>query len=146
MAQFCESCGARIREGDKFCEQCGAIVPGPAGVPQAPGSFGEVAHPPKNPTLALVLSFFFSGLGQIYNGDTLKGVAIYFGTLSGAFLFIVPGIIVWIYGIYDAYTTAKKMNEGTVPYKETNTRFMIGFVVMVLVIGGIVLIMSLALV
>ncbi|HII75869.1 MAG TPA: zinc ribbon domain-containing protein [Methanolinea sp.] len=146
MAQFCESCGARIKEGDKFCEQCGAIVPGPAGVPQAQGAPGEVAHPPKNPTLALILSFFFSGLGQIYNGDTLKGVAIYFGTLIGALLFIVPGIIVWIYGVYDAYTTAKKMNEGTVPYKKTNTLFMIGFVVMVLVIGGIVLIMSLALV
>ncbi len=28
----------------------------------------------KNPTIATLLSFFWTGLGQIYNGQILKGV------------------------------------------------------------------------
>jgi len=44
----------------------------------------------KNPGLAAVLSFFWCGLGQIYNGEILKGVAlmvlyalcVWFGTTS----------------------------------------------------------------
>lgn len=136
--QFCESCGAPLREGDRFCEQCGAAA--------APAQKESVSSPPsaakdnvKNPILALILSFFFSGLGSIYNGETLKGIAIYLGTLVGFFILLVPGIIVWIYGMYDAYTTAKKMNEGTIPFKEANVPVMIVFVVAVLIIWGIVL-------
>lgn len=30
----------------------------------------------KNPVLAAVLSFFFPGVGQIYNGDVGKGVVL----------------------------------------------------------------------
>ena len=135
--QFCESCGAPLKEGDRFCEQCGAAVvpvqPAPASAPAA----AQEARKEKNPILAVILSFFFPGLGSIYNGDTLKGVAVYFGTIIGIFIFVVPGLIVWIYGIYDAYTTAKKMNEGSIPFKETNTTVMIIFVVVILVVGGI---------
>jgi TM2 domain-containing membrane protein YozV len=31
----------------------------------------------KNPGLAAVLSFFISGLGQIYNGQIAKGVGLF---------------------------------------------------------------------
>jgi TM2 domain-containing membrane protein YozV len=126
-----------LKEGDRFCEQCGAAVTtvSPGAVSPTPPAAGDQK---KNPVIALVLSVFFSGLGSIYNGDTLKGIAIYLGTLVGFFLFIVPGVIVWVYGIYDAYTTAKKMNEGTVPFKEANVPVMIAFVIAVLVIGGLV--------
>lgn len=140
--QFCESCGAPLKEGAKFCEQCGAAVT------VAPRETASPVPPPageqkKNPVIALILSFFFPGLGSIYNGETLKGIAIYLGTLVGLFIFVVPGIIVWIYGMYDAYTTAKKMNEGTVPFKDANVPVMIVFVVAVLVIGGLVVLAGL---
>jgi TM2 domain-containing membrane protein YozV len=145
MAQFCESCGAPLKEGDRFCEQCGAAVAeAPAAAPAAtpaPAAQAEVQAPAakeeKNPLIAVILSFFFPGLGSVYNGDTLKGVAIYIGVLIGIFLFILPGIIVWVYGMYDAYTTAKKMNEGRIPFKPANTMAMIVFIVIVLVLGGI---------
>ncbi|MDH7511264.1 MAG: zinc ribbon domain-containing protein [Methanolinea sp.] len=137
-ARFCESCGAALKEGDRFCENCGAAV----AVPSPPPPPGTAASPAgakeKNPTISLILSFFFPGLGSIYNGDTLKGIAIYIGTIIGMFLLLIPGIIIWIYGMYDAYTTAKKMNAGLIPFKEANTLVMIGFVVAVLIIGAIV--------
>ena len=142
---FCESCGAQLKEGDKFCEQCGAVT---AAVSLAPASVAVPAaavQKEKNPWISTILSFFFPGLGSIYNGDTLKGVAIYIGAIIGMLLFIVPGVIVWIYGMYDAYTTAKKMNEGLRPYKEANIMVIIGFIVAVLVIGAIALVFSMGL-
>jgi TM2 domain. len=142
MAQFCESCGAPLKEGDKFCEQCGAAVVAPVvetpSSPVRPAVPVKGPHPEKNPILSVILSFFISGLGQVYNGETLKGVALFFGTIIGYFIFVIPGVIVWVYGMYDAYTTAKKMNEGTIPYKETNFLVMIGFVVLIIIIFAIV--------
>ena len=61
---------------------------------------------PKNPVLAMVLSLIIPGLGQIYLGKTKRGLII----LLTCWL-IVP----WIYGIIDAYQTAKEINKKIVP-------------------------------
>jgi len=149
MPQFCESCGAALKEGDRFCESCGASV---AVVSQEPAPIlspdtapAAAVQKEKNPWISTILSFFFPGLGSVYNGDTVKGVAIYIGAIIGMFLYIVPGVIVWLYGMYDAYTTAKKMNEGLIPYKEANTMVIIGFIMAVLVIGAIALVFGMGL-
>lgn len=42
-----------------------------------------------NPGLAAVLSFIFSGLGQIYNGEILKGLVIMLFSAIGMILIIV---------------------------------------------------------
>jgi TM2 domain-containing membrane protein YozV len=83
----------------------------------------------KNPILAAIASLLFSGLGQVYNGSLGKGLLIFFGTLIGSMFFLIPGLIVLVYGIYDAYTTAKKMNEGQIPFVPHNTTHIIAFVV-----------------
>lgn len=91
-----------------------------------------------NPGVAAVLSFLFTGLGQIYNGQITKGLILM--TLSAAIVlllivgsavvaysilgviggngfitglvFIISSILVLamvgVYNIYDAYNTAKK--------------------------------------
>ncbi|MFQ6008702.1 MAG: hypothetical protein ACE5K8_07100 [Candidatus Zixiibacteriota bacterium] len=69
----------------------------------------------KNPGLAAVLSFFYMGLGQIYNGQIGKGIAfIIFYTISIAMMLILIGFIttpiLFIYGMYDAYKSAEKIN------------------------------------
>jgi len=69
----------------------------------------------KNPSIATVLSFFWSGLGQMYNGQIVKGVMFLFAygisallIWVGVGLFILP--IVWIWGMVDANTSAKRIN------------------------------------
>ena len=69
----------------------------------------------KNPGLAAVLSFFYMGLGQVYNGQIGKGLAfIVFYTISWVLVIVVIGMIttpiLWIYGMYDAYRFAEKIN------------------------------------
>jgi len=70
----------------------------------------------KNPGLAAVLSFFWMGLGQIYNGQLAKGILfmIVYG-FSWVLMFVLIGFIttpiLFIYGIWDAYTSAEKINQ-----------------------------------
>ena len=86
-------------------------MPGPA----APPMIG----PPvfyKNPSVAVVLSFLVSGLGQIYNGQIGKGIflivlyAICWATV-GFFIGWITAPIVWIIGMADAYSGANKINQ-----------------------------------
>ncbi|WP_096199226.1 hypothetical protein [Bacillus sp. FJAT-45350] len=69
----------------------------------------------KNPGLAAVLSFFFAGLGQIYNGQIGKGIAFivaYF--ISALLMFVIIGFIttpiLWIWGMIDAHKQAEAIN------------------------------------
>ncbi|MEM2137713.1 MAG: hypothetical protein QW568_01360 [Candidatus Anstonellaceae archaeon] len=61
----------------------------------------------KNPLIAAVLSFVITGLGQVYCGKVKKGVVLFIAAVIGAFLFFIPGLLVWLFGIYDAYMTAQ---------------------------------------
>ena len=46
----------------------------------------------KNPGLAAVLSFFFMGLGQIYNGEINKGlIFVVLYAISVAAIFVLIG-------------------------------------------------------
>jgi TM2 domain-containing membrane protein YozV len=99
--------------------------------PQQPAAAKEE----KSAGVAAILSFIFTGSGQVYNGDLLRGIGILVGTIIGSFIFLIPGIIVWIYGIYDAYTTAQKMNRGEIPFKPTNVGLVIGFIVVYILIA-----------
>lgn len=70
----------------------------------------------KNPGLAAVLSFFYMGLGQIYNGQIAKGILFIIAyTISWILVVLVIGLIttpiLWVYGIWDAYKSAEKINR-----------------------------------
>ncbi|GIV06390.1 MAG: hypothetical protein KatS3mg016_1965 [Fimbriimonadales bacterium] len=80
----CEVCLARIN-GKPYCEHC------------------AVNRHPQSPLWAGVFSFFVPGLGQIYNGDWVKGVVIF---LTG--WLILP----WLYGVIDAVVVAQAIAQG----------------------------------
>lgn len=62
----------------------------------------------KSPGVALLLSFFISGAGQMYNGQVGKGILMLIFTV--ALWFILLGWTVWIWSMIDAYSTAKRLN------------------------------------
>jgi len=92
----------------------------------------------RNPWIALILSFLFCGRGQWYNGRTWDGLkffgafaAVYFlalvftgmsasPNLSIAIIFAILSFLIvvgiWIYEMYDAYTTAEKINMGDLEF------------------------------
>ncbi|HTW86911.1 MAG TPA: hypothetical protein VMD75_02790 [Candidatus Binataceae bacterium] len=69
-----------------------------------------------SPGLAAVLSFFWCGLGQIYNGQIAKGIVmlVLYG-ISWSLMWVIVGFIttpiLWIWGIFDAYRTADRLNR-----------------------------------
>ena len=52
----------------------------------------------KNPGVAAVLSFVFNGLGQLYNGQIIKGLVIVFISTLNILIFIAGSILIgsWI--------------------------------------------------
>ena len=70
----------------------------------------------KSPGPAAVLSFFFCGLGQIYNGQILKGrIFLVAYAISWWSMLLVIGFfttpVLWIWGMVDAYRKAQQINE-----------------------------------
>ena len=71
----------------------------------------------KNPGLAAILSFFWTGLGQIYNGQVGKGFGLMALDIVNFILIflgigLITGLATRIYSIADAYKTAKRINQG----------------------------------
>jgi len=65
----------------------------------------------KDPTLACLLNLFLLGTGHMYLGQTAKGLLI-------LAVGVALGMIVWpatalvaVWAMYDAYKTAKKMDQ-----------------------------------
>ncbi|MBH24222.1 MAG: hypothetical protein CMH57_07190 [Myxococcales bacterium] len=68
----------------------------------------------KSAGLAAVLSLVFVGAGQVYNGQVLKGVLMFFVCI---FLWgIALGWIINLWSIFDAHSTANKINRANGVY------------------------------
>ncbi|MDP8206734.1 MAG: hypothetical protein P9L92_08745 [Candidatus Electryonea clarkiae] len=70
----------------------------------------------KNPAIATILSFFYAGLGQLYNGQIVKGIVFIVAyAISVLLMWVVVGFvttpIIWIWGMIDANSSAKKINN-----------------------------------
>ncbi len=79
----------------------------------------------KNPGVATVLSCFYCGLGQLYNGQILKGILYMFfygifiglaitvfsvGNYAALLSLVTLSIILWITGMINANEVARKIN------------------------------------
>ncbi|WP_244603505.1 zinc ribbon domain-containing protein [Methanococcoides sp. NM1] len=124
---FCSNCGAEIDEKAAMCPKCGVPT----------GTRYLTPQSPKDPGLAAVLSLLFSGLGQVYNGELRKGIGILVGVVVGWVTFLIPGLIICIYGVYDAYTTSKKMNAAEIPFKKADRADYILFILVFLILIGV---------
>ncbi len=79
-------------------------------------------HHQQNPLVAFLFGLLVPGLGQIYNGEFGKGIAIF---LTG--WLIIP----WIVGIIDAVLKAQAIAEGRHPSEGVPA----GYIILALKIG-----------
>ena len=116
----------QIEQNDIYCKGCGMPLtqqpPQPSTPPYVPS---RPTVSTKNEGLAALLSFLWSGLGQIYVGRITRGLGIIVGgillLIVSWILLWIPLILYWIWSIYDAYNLAKKYNQelirtGTPPW------------------------------
>jgi hypothetical protein len=81
----------------------------------------EPGHPKENwmlidPSEPAFMSLVLPGLGQNYAGRYLRGIAIAVLVAAGLVFYIIPGVLVWILGTYDAYRVAQQVNRGSLPF------------------------------
>ena len=118
---YCRNCGSQIdaeAEICPYCRNCGSQIDAEAEI--CPKCGVRQKNPPvenKNPLFALILSFIIPGLGQIYNGQNRKGILLIVSIIVSIVLWMILigfilTILVWLYGLYDAYNTAELINKG----------------------------------
>jgi TM2 domain-containing membrane protein YozV/ribosomal protein L40E len=111
---FCRDCGAVISEQAEICPECGVRQRDPpkSSVDDAVEDLFEGG----NPFVAAVLSAIFPGLGQIYNRELGKGLAVIVASFLAALsALVLIGFVlfpaVWLYAVWDAYTVADRQRE-----------------------------------
>jgi TM2 domain-containing membrane protein YozV len=106
----CPKCQTENRQDSKFCISCGeslvTVVPVDEGVRRSPLTKKHAQG--KNPVLAAVLCVLITGLGQVYNGDFLKGIVMF----VGAVILFVPtagigSLAMLVWSVWDAHQVAK---------------------------------------
>lgn len=122
--RFCPCCGAKFdSDGGEACQSCCEFIP-------------PLLDNPKNPVISVILTAFLPGLGQIYNGDSfIKGALIFVFFTIGILFLIIPGIIIWIIAMCEAYNTAKKINRGELKFRETDNRKIALYIILVIIVG-----------
>jgi|GEM_PF-4811754 len=109
----------------------------------------------KRPMSGLYL--LVPGLGQVYCGEVLRGIAIYLATYVLLFLWLLGslwlldflgfpflngylllpfllGLAVWAFGAWDAYTWNRKMLAGEIPWKAPERTHLVLFIVAAVVL------------
>lgn len=106
----CPSCSEHIEKKTESCPNCGM-------------EFGHYSGGSKNEILATIISAIYPGLGQLYNGQLVKAlffgifgliVLVYIYYFIGGYLLFYPMIffaLFWIFNVYDAFSTSKRMNS-----------------------------------
>ena len=144
---FCENCGKKIPDDVKFCPFCGHV--NKDGVKAVKNQSSD-----KNMILALVISFFFTGLGIAYAGDKKKGIILFivgltFGIMGRAVhILSIVAIVVWAYALYETYNQVKRANGESNPnliedIKGFPTSKKIGAIIVIaiiflIVVGGVI--------
>jgi len=88
---FCDACGDQVPESSKFCGSCGASL-SPQPVPTK--RTARQVYETKSSGTAIVLSFFWTGLGQLYAGTIARGLVM---------IGITP--IIWAIGWFGGFAT-----------------------------------------
>lgn len=86
------------------------LTSAPNDKPQPP----QVYFPVKNPSVAVLLSFFLPGAGNLYAGSTAAGIVLLISWFVSWFLLLagVPAVlIVWVVATVTAHSAAVKSNQ-----------------------------------
>ena len=103
--KFCHNCGYKLIGDFKFCPNCGQNLK------------SHVSSNDKNTLLAIILSVFLPGLGQIYLGLDRKGsIFLIAYVVSAILILILIGFllcfIIWIWALIDTIISANALNRG----------------------------------
>ena len=90
----------------------------------------------KSPVKAAVLSMI-PGLGQIYNGDMARALLFLVAAVVGLMYYVIPGLMIIAYAMYDAYRTSYRMNRNEIPWENpVQGGYVVYFALIILAAAG----------
>ncbi|MBT8508545.1 hypothetical protein AZH53_09025 [Methanomicrobiaceae archaeon CYW5] len=90
----------------------------------------------KSPVKAAALSIL-PGLGHIYNGNMAKAVLFLVAACVGLMYYIIPGLVIIAYAMYDAYRTSYRMNRNEIPWRTpVQGGYVVYFLLIILAVAG----------
>jgi TM2 domain-containing membrane protein YozV/RNA polymerase subunit RPABC4/transcription elongation factor Spt4 len=109
--KFCFNCGNEIDANFKFCPECGQDLSGNV-VKASVSSSND-----KNILIAIILSVFLPGLGQIYLGLDHKGAIFLIAyVVSAILILLLIGFllcaVIWIWALIDTIISTNALNRG----------------------------------
>jgi TM2 domain-containing membrane protein YozV len=118
VARNCPFCGAIVTYDEYFCRACHKRIDGQDQM-DAPSSRSPETYIAghRKTYLTAILSIVGAGLGQFYNGDTLKGLAFFCAFLLVAFGFggahyhTVLYFGIWAFAIIEATLSSGRINR-----------------------------------
>lgn len=130
---YCSNCGSPIKNEGSFCENCGESLEDGNTSTTAPYNSriennNDKLKYHKNKYAAFFLSII-PGLGQMYNGQILKGILIpvllflfliianqYEANVTISGTIILAYLVIYFYNLGDAYKTANDINKNNGNY------------------------------
>ena len=103
---LCPHCGTEHKfSEEEICPSCGKNL----------NELSRNSGRKKSLKIAFAASFFVPGLGQMYCGEILRGIVIFFAfivALMRVYIYIGPLLapIVWALNLYDVYRLVQKIN------------------------------------
>ncbi len=143
IGRHCPYCGAIITYDEFFCRACHKRL-----YDQQDFDAPSTAKPEtivisvRNPFIAGLLSLISPGLGQFYNGDTLKGLAFLLAFVAVSFSMVLPEYRtplffgIWIAGILEAIWTTRRISHFEHPFTRASYLLwaLLGFYALIVVL------------
>ena len=141
-SRYCPYCGSKVLGDDNYCIVCRRTFVDPLIEDSSQTVQLHEYTEWKKPWVSAFLSFIGIGLGQFYNGDTVKGLALVSVFIAALYAFqvflpgalFIPFILVWAIAIPDAYQSAKKINTLEKPFRKKSMFFWVEIIVLISIV------------
>jgi len=141
-SKYCPYCGSKVLRDDNYCVVCRRTFVDPLVEDSSPTVQQHEYTKWKKPWVSAFLSFIGIGLGQFYNGDTIKGLILlssFIAVLYGFLLFLptalfIPVIMFWVAAIPDAYLSAEEINTLQKPFRKKSVFFWVEIIVLISIV------------